>query len=73
MDIKSFNEYCGVGVVVTPEQIKQTVQDVINEKKCEILEKRYKFPVGSLLGKLVQKFFVWIFLIKVVKVSWENE
>ncbi|RNA15970.1 glutamine--tRNA ligase [Brachionus plicatilis] len=52
LDIKSFNEYCGVGVVVTPEQIKQTVQDVINEKKCEILEKRYKFPVGSLLGEL---------------------
>ena len=24
-DVKKFNEYCGVGVVITPEQIKETV------------------------------------------------
>lgn len=25
VDVKKFNEFCGVGVVVTPEEIKKTV------------------------------------------------
>ena len=25
LDVKKFNEFCGVGVVITPEQIKNTV------------------------------------------------
>ena len=25
LDVKKFNEFCGVGVVVTPEHIKSTV------------------------------------------------
>lgn len=52
LDTKSFNAHCGVGVVITPEDIKSTVGKVLNKYKAEILEKRYKFGVGSLLAEL---------------------
>lgn len=63
MNIKEFNEYCGVGVVVTAEQIKQTVQAVIDENKNELVQKRYKFPIGSLLGTFKEKICAIFLLI----------
>lgn len=40
VDIKAFEESCGVGVVVTPEQIEQEVEKVIKKHQSELLEKR---------------------------------
>lgn len=39
-DIVEFEEACGVGVVVSPEQIEEEVEKVIQAHKDEILEKR---------------------------------
>lgn len=50
IDVKAFNEFCGVGVVVTPEQVKATVADVLNTHKDELLKSRYKFPLGNLMS-----------------------
>ena len=41
LDIQAFEESCGVGVVVLPEQIEQEVEKVIQLHKSELLEKRY--------------------------------
>lgn len=43
VDIKAFEESCGVGVVVTPEQIEQEVEKVIKKYQAELVEKRYVF------------------------------
>jgi glutaminyl-tRNA synthetase len=51
LDVQKFNEYCGVGVVVTPEQVKQMVTDVLNKHKAELLEKRYRLNQGILMSK----------------------
>lgn len=52
LNIAEFNKACGVGVIITPAQIKATVEAVLNKNKPEILEKRYKFPVGPLLAEI---------------------
>lgn len=49
---KQFNAFCGIGVVITPTQIKSTVEEVLNKHKTELLDKRYKYPVGPVLAEL---------------------
>lgn len=40
IDKKEFEEACGIGVIVTPEQIEQSVEKAIKKHKENILEKR---------------------------------
>ena len=40
VDIRALEEACGVGIVITPEQIEEAVEKLINRHKDEILEKR---------------------------------
>lgn len=49
IDIKALEESSGVGVVITPEQIEYTVEDVIQKYKTDILEKRYRFNTGLIM------------------------
>ncbi|XP_035676746.1 glutamine--tRNA ligase-like isoform X1 [Branchiostoma floridae] len=51
VDAAAFEEACGVGVVVTPEQIEDAVEEVINQYKQDLLQKRYHFNIGMLMGK----------------------
>lgn len=51
VDMKKFNEACGVDVVVTPEEIKKNVCEVIATHKDELIEKRYKFNTGLLMSE----------------------
>lgn len=52
---KAFEEYCGVGVVVTSEEIEQVVEEVFEMYKNEIIEKRYKFNVGPVFQEIRTK------------------
>lgn len=52
IDTNEFEEYCGVGVVVTPEQIEKTVEKYIGEVKDELIKKRYKFNIGLVMQKV---------------------
>ncbi|ORX81559.1 glutaminyl-tRNA synthetase [Anaeromyces robustus] len=54
IDEAKFNEECGVGVVVTPEEIQAAVKSLLDSKKDELIEKRYTF-VGPLLANLRQQ------------------
>lgn len=40
LDTAKFEESCGIGVVVLPEQIEEEVEKIIKAHKNEILEKR---------------------------------
>jgi glutaminyl-tRNA synthetase len=53
LNVAAFNEFCGVGVVVTLEQIKSTVNEVLNAHKNDLIEKRYKFNVGLLMSNFL--------------------
>lgn len=44
--------------MVTPEEIEREVEAVLSGSKAEILEKRYRFPVGQLMAE-VRKRIPW--------------
>lgn len=58
LDLGKFEEACGVGVEVSLEEIKQTVNEVVEANKATILEQRYRTNVGELLGH-VRKRHPW--------------
>ncbi|XP_065911803.1 glutamine--tRNA ligase-like [Dysidea avara] len=52
INVTEFETSCGVGVVVTTKDIEDEVTKVINAHKIEILEKRYKCNIGSIIGSV---------------------
>jgi len=53
-----FDTACGVGIVVTPEEIENAVDKVLKANMDELLEKRYRFPVFQLMAE-VRKNLPW--------------
>ncbi|XP_052043199.1 glutamine--tRNA ligase [Apodemus sylvaticus] len=51
IDTKDFEQECGVGVVVTPEQIEEAVESTINKHHFQLLAERYRFNMGLLMGE----------------------
>ncbi|XP_067448699.1 glutamine--tRNA ligase [Thunnus thynnus] len=51
LDQKEFEAACGVGVVITPEQIEDAVETVIKKHKEQLLKERYHFNMGLLMGE----------------------
>lgn len=49
VDREAFEKACGVGVVVTPEQVEQAVEKHMAKHKAELLEKRYRFNAGIVM------------------------
>lgn len=49
VDMDAFEKACGVGVVVTPEQVEQAVEKHMAQYKAELLEKRYRFNAGIVM------------------------
>lgn len=52
VDVAAFEKACGVGVVVTIDDIEDAVTKVINKHKEQIVSERYSFNAGKLLGEL---------------------
>ena len=50
-DRAAFESACGVGVVVSNEDIENAVMAVINVNKEQLVKQRYRFNIGMLLGK----------------------
>lgn len=41
---------CGVGIVVTEDEMEETVKNVISSYKEKLVADRYQFPIGKILG-----------------------
>ncbi|XP_074951973.1 glutamine--tRNA ligase isoform X2 [Phalacrocorax aristotelis] len=52
LDTADFEQACGVGVSVTPEQIEEAVEAVISKHRAELLAERYHFNMGLLMGEV---------------------
>ncbi|XP_010779067.1 glutamine--tRNA ligase isoform X2 [Notothenia coriiceps] len=48
---KEFEDICGVGVFITPEQIEEAVESVIKKHKEKLLVERFHFNMGLLMGE----------------------
>lgn len=46
-----FEKSSGVGVTVTPEEIERVVEKIVSANKNELIEKRYSFNIGTLMGR----------------------
>lgn len=55
VDREKFETECGVGVIVTPDQVEAAVEDVIGNYKTALLEQRYKFNMGTIMGEARKK------------------
>ncbi|XP_053576782.1 glutamine--tRNA ligase [Bombina bombina] len=55
IDVANFETECGVGVTVTPEQIEEAVEGVIQKYKSQLLDERYRFNMGLLMGEARSK------------------
>ncbi|XP_051950388.1 glutamine--tRNA ligase-like [Xyrauchen texanus] len=51
VDRSEFEKACGVGVVVTSEQIENKVELIIKKYKDQLLAERYRFNMGILMGE----------------------
>uniref|UniRef100_H2Z216 Probable glutamine--tRNA ligase n=1 Tax=Ciona savignyi TaxID=51511 RepID=H2Z216_CIOSA len=49
LDESKFSEASGVGVEVSPAQIEDVIEKLVEANKAELLEQRYKFNTGKIL------------------------
>uniref|UniRef100_A0A1L8DRP0 Probable glutamine--tRNA ligase n=1 Tax=Nyssomyia neivai TaxID=330878 RepID=A0A1L8DRP0_9DIPT len=52
INIQDFDKACGVGIIVTPEEIDKTVEGVIKKNLGAIKEQRYRFNVGKIMQEV---------------------
>lgn len=50
-----FEKHCGVGIVVTPEEIERYVEASIAQNKAALLEQRYRFNVFKIMQEVREK------------------
>jgi len=55
VDLKVLDEACGVGVVISPAQIEEAVEDELLKVKEDLLKSRYRFNTGVLMGVVRNK------------------
>ncbi|KAL0625657.1 Glutamine--tRNA ligase [Plecturocebus cupreus] len=51
IDTVDFEQECGVGVSVTPEQIEEAVEAAINRHRPQLLVECYRFNMALLMGE----------------------
>lgn len=49
INIGAFEKHCGVGIVVTPEEIDRCVEASIARNKAALIEQRYRFNLAKLM------------------------
>lgn len=52
LDVKNFEKSVGVGIKVTPEEIDSKINELFEERKAELTEKRYTINLGDYMAKL---------------------
>uniref|UniRef100_A0A2R5LM75 Probable glutamine--tRNA ligase n=1 Tax=Ornithodoros turicata TaxID=34597 RepID=A0A2R5LM75_9ACAR len=55
LDVAAFDEFSGVGVQVTPDQIEKAVEETLGDHREALLKKRYQFNMGILLAEARKK------------------
>jgi len=59
LNVADFEKECGVGVVITKDEIKKVVAAEIESRKADIVEQRYHYPLNPLMAALKDKGLKW--------------
>lgn len=59
LNVAAFEEACGVGVDVGPEEVRSTVAALIDRHRQEMLAERYRFNMGKILFALKEGRMKW--------------
>lgn len=51
-DVKDFESACGIGIIVSPEDIERVVEKFITKHKNDLMDKRYRFNVGLIMQEV---------------------
>lgn len=52
VNVAELEKFCGVGIIVSPEEIEKVVEKLLSAHKKELLEKRYRFNVGHVMQQV---------------------
>lgn len=52
VNLQDFEKACGVGIVVTPEEIDRAVEGVIGKNREAIVQQRYRFNIGKIMQEV---------------------
>lgn len=52
INVAEFEKHCGIGIVVTPEEIDRAVEATITRNKAALVEQRYRFNVFKLMQEV---------------------
>lgn len=52
LNVAEFEKFCGVGIVVSPEEIERVIESFVRKQKEEILKQRYRFNVGKIMQEV---------------------
>eukprot|EP00743_Colponemidia_sp_Colp-15_P001026 GILK01001132.1.p1 GENE.GILK01001132.1~~GILK01001132.1.p1 ORF type:complete len:787 (+),score=153.39 GILK01001132.1:47-2407(+) len=55
LEVSSFEHATGVGVVVTPDEIREVADALLEARRTQLMEERYMFSTGELLRALREK------------------
>ncbi|GAM21997.1 hypothetical protein SAMD00019534_051720 [Acytostelium subglobosum LB1] len=55
LDVADFEKQCGVGVVITKEQVREAVATFIEERLAELKEVRYRYNMASYLATVRER------------------
>lgn len=55
VDMAALELACGVGVVVTPEEIERVVDTLVRANRDAIIQQRYRFNVGKIMADIRQQ------------------
>ncbi|GMS95613.1 hypothetical protein PENTCL1PPCAC_17788, partial [Pristionchus entomophagus] len=50
LNVAELEKECGVGIVVTADEMEHTIKSVIGSYKDKLVADRYQFPIGKILG-----------------------
>lgn len=55
INVADLEQHCGVGIVVTPEEIDKAVEEILSKNKLELVDQRYRFNIGRILQEVRSK------------------
>lgn len=55
IDTDELDKVCGVGIIVTPDEIDKAVENIIKINRTDIIDQRYRYNIGKIMQEVRQQ------------------